>query len=94
MDELDPVVKKLLPNYLHNRLREIDELRNHYNHGDLEQIKRIAHKLAGNAGSYGLPQLGHLGDQIEQVIRLDQIPALLEQYSAMVKYLIERLDVK
>lgn len=84
MDQFDPVIKKLLPTYLNNRLIEIDQLKQLYKNEDLEGIKRIGHKLAGNAGSYGLDELGQMGEKFENLTTLSEFPPLLEGYTKAV----------
>ncbi|MBH48084.1 MAG: hypothetical protein CME71_07925 [Halobacteriovorax sp.] len=75
----------LIPGYLENRSKELLELRSLVSSNDLEGIKKIGHKLAGNAGSYGLPELGAIGAKLEESVIMDNINSLLNEYESLLK---------
>lgn len=68
----EPEVAELVPGYLANRRRDVSLLIRLVEHDTLEswaQIETIAHRVAGTAASYGMPQLGEIAREIEKRAR-------------------------
>ncbi|CAM4229967.1 hybrid sensor histidine kinase/response regulator [Pseudoalteromonas byunsanensis] len=51
-----------LPDYL-------AQLQQHYQHGDWESLKALAHSLKGSAGCFGFMNIHSAADQLEQILR-------------------------
>lgn len=83
--DLPNEIRELIPSYLENRVKEYQRLCELLTHGNLKEINQIGHKLAGNAGSYGLVELGKLGEQLEYAKKLDDINQLLENYKKLLQ---------
>ena len=64
--QIDRELEDLIPDYLENRRLELIDLQTHINNQDLAKLKTIGHRLAGNAGGYGLHALGAIGAKIEK----------------------------
>lgn len=83
-DELSEILRALLPEYLNNRQSELLQLKKLSLDGDLIEIKKIGHKLAGNAGSYGLNKLGDIGVRLEESVTLDEVKNILFEYEKVL----------
>ena len=68
----------LLPGYLAARQREIPELRAFLAERNLDGIRRIAHRLKGTGGTYGLAELTRLGDHMESAAQAGHEEAIRE----------------
>ena len=58
-------LEEIFPMFLDNRKKDITQITQFLATQSLEEIQVIAHKLAGNAGSYGLEALGEIGARME-----------------------------
>ena len=83
--ELPDEIKELIPAYLENRFKEHQLLCELLTNGNIEEINRIGHKLAGNAGSYGLNDLGKIGEQLEIASLKDDLNHLLMDYIKLIQ---------
>lgn len=84
-EDLADAIKSLLPDYLANRDKELIHLKELLIHGDLIEIKKIGHKLAGNAGSYGLAELGTIGANLEEVVNIEEAHRLINEYENLLR---------
>lgn len=64
--KLDDDLKEIAAPFLNNRRKELIELQKLLAASDFIAIQNIAHKLKGNAGSYGFDALGELGARLEK----------------------------
>lgn len=48
---------------------DLHDLRRFHDSGDLEEIGHLVHRLAGSAGSFGLPEISRLASGIDQQLR-------------------------
>lgn len=78
-------IKELIPVYLENRDKELIVLNNLLSDCNLNEINKIGHKLAGNAGSYGLDELGEIGERLELASNLAHISQLLSEYDKLLQ---------
>lgn len=83
-EDLPSALKSLLPGYLANRDKELIHLKELLTRGDLLEIKKIGHKLAGNAGSYGLTELGTVGANLEEAVNIEHARTLLKEYEKLL----------
>ena len=84
LSNIPDVIKSLLPEYLDNREAELNLLKQLVARSDLIEIKKIGHKLAGNAGSYGLSELSTIGAKIEELETIEHMDHLLNQYESLL----------
>lgn len=95
--DLEVTVEKeledIVPIFMENRRKDIAELEELVPQMEIEKIQNIAHKLAGNAGSYGFHELGKLGFALEEACvqgATDKIKAYCEDY----KHFINNVTIK
>lgn len=90
---IDKDIEEIVPMFLENREKDLIEIQNHLNDNNLGAIEVIAHKLAGNAGSYGFTDMGLIGARMEascQASKADEVTALYEEY----KNYLSQLEVE
>ena len=87
-DDFTEVLKSLIPDYLANRKNELQELKQLLKQGKLVEIKKIGHKLAGNAGGYGLHELGQIGAKIEESQTIEEVQTNINHYENELKRLL------
>lgn len=63
--EIDPDIAELVPGFLNNRKRDVEEIGRLLTEGNFDAIRIIGHSMAGSAGGYGFPVIGELGKAIE-----------------------------
>jgi len=65
-ERLQLKIAALVPTYLEHRKKELLALKEHLEKGDFTFLERVGHQLKGNAVTYGFPELGDLGSQLEK----------------------------
>ena len=89
---VDKDLEEIMPGFLDNRRKDIVELDASFSKNDIESIKVIGHKLAGNAGGYGLPDLGNLGAQLEEAC-IQHDTTTIESLITQIKGYLEKLEI-
>tara|TARA_R110002049_G_scaffold123158_6_gene278241 strand:- start:357 stop:644 length:288 start_codon:yes stop_codon:yes gene_type:complete len=93
LKNVPPEILELVPAYLKNRKIELQNLKELVNSQNLTDINRIGHKLAGNAGSYGLDDLGRLGERLEYSNDVLEIEEILNMYEAILDIYAKEVDL-
>ena len=91
--EIEKDLEPIFGSFLSNREKDITLLNEAISVPDFKAIESIGHKLAGNAGSYGLPDLGEIGAQLEQSAIDTELDKIKEQLNSYQDYLA-RLEIK
>ena len=89
--KIDPVVERLLPNYIKSRRLEIFQLQRLLAENDFDKIRMIGHNLRGSGGLYGLSPISELGKQIEE-LALDNDQKGLDKSVQALHYFLDNLD--
>ena len=87
---IDEDLKEIVPSFLDNRRKDITLIATHLPNQEWTHIESIAHKLAGNAGSYGFNDLGQIGAKLEQACQegnTDEATKLCAQYKEYIEHL-------
>ena len=85
---VDKDLEDLIPDYLSNRDKEVDYLRELFLKGEFPQIQAIGHKLRGSAGSYGFSELSEIGKELEEKSKVSDSASInyaLNQYKLYLK---------
>lgn len=90
---IDADLEEIIPTFLENRRKDLDTIRDALASDDLAAIESIAHKLAGNAGSYGLDDLGEIGAKMESACQTRNVDETKELFQDYCSYL-ENLEIK
>jgi HPt (histidine-containing phosphotransfer) domain-containing protein len=79
--KIDEDLEEIIPMFLENRAKDLEQLKKALEEENFKAIEVIGHKLAGNAGSYGLHDLGEIGVALEK--------SCLEQEKSKVQAIVE-----
>lgn len=85
--EVDEDLKDILPGFMENRRNDLQTLKELLSAGNLDQIEKIGHKVAGSSGGYGFHELGHIARKIEMAAKdknIDMISGLITDYEANI----------
>ena len=89
--EVHPRMRPLIPEYLKNRVDDLQRLADGIERKDFDALRMLGHNMAGSGGGYGLPPVSDLGRQIEDaaiagdVARLRGATQALKSFLATVK---------
>lgn len=90
---VDKDLQDIMPGFLANRQKDLKELATHLQNKDVKSIQVIGHKLAGNAGGYGLDQLGEFGAALEAAAIKNDQAGIAKNIQLITDY-VTRLDVR
>lgn len=85
--EVDTFLKDIIPKFLKARENDMETLASLLDKKSWKEIESIAHKIKGNAGSYGLKDLGIWGGELEQSCKSQNYENIPELISKMSDYL-------
>ena len=66
---VDPDLADLIPGYLENRRRDVQEIERLLLEDDLQEILRLGHSMKGSGGGYGFEGITLIGGEIEEAAR-------------------------
>lgn len=87
ISNVDPIVRSLLPGYLARRDDELLRLEAWCAERKFDEIRGVAHNLAGSGGAYGLPELTRIGRALEEAAEAGDPEAITGLLQAMRKFL-------
>jgi HPt (histidine-containing phosphotransfer) domain-containing protein len=90
---IDADLEEIIPTFLQNRQKDIASIAEALSGSDYATIESIAHKLAGNAGSYGLDELGEIGANLEAACQTNDIDKIKSYCQSYGDYL-SQLEIK
>lgn len=90
---IDSDLKDIMPSFLQNRAKDLVNISQALGSKDFKTIQVIGHKLAGNAGSYGLADLGEIGAKIEMAAIKNDSEDLKRLYSEYKSYM-DNLEIE
>ncbi len=85
--QLEKRMAELAPNYLANRRKELLDLKKFAASSEVESVQRIGHRLKGNALSYGFPELGKLGSDLEKAAQAQDFTLIHKVISKIETFL-------
>ena len=83
--EIDADLQDLVPQFVENRKKDIETLRELVQKDDLGAISQLAHKIKGAAAGYGFNELSELAAQMEKASKgndHDPLPELVKRMEA------------
>lgn len=90
---IDSDLEEIVPSFLENRKKDLTQIKDFLAQSNWDNIESIAHKLAGNAGSYGFNELGHIGAALEDACKAGDVAAI-HDYCAQYQSYMENLQVE
>lgn len=85
-------LEDLIPTFMKNRRKELDNLRNAIAAADFEQLRQLGHRMKGVGVSYGFERISALGKAIEDGAR-GRDKSLLESSVAQYEDYLARVQV-
>lgn len=67
-DTIDEAIRAAIPDYLQNRKRDIETLKEAFAVKEIKIIKKLAHNIAGTAESYGQVELGKIAFSLDYAV--------------------------
>jgi two-component system sensor histidine kinase/response regulator len=67
--DLQPEIRAMVPQYLKNRIRDLQCLKDALTEGDYETIQEIGHTMKGTGASFGFPELTAAGALLESAAK-------------------------
>lgn len=89
---VDKELADIVPEYLRIRKDELPELQALLAAGNLDEARKIGHKLAGSGGGYGFDRLSEIGAKLEAA-GLAGNAAIAGACAADLKDFLENLEV-
>jgi HPt (histidine-containing phosphotransfer) domain-containing protein len=80
-------IADLIPVFMANRKKELDNLRAALAAADFEQIRQVGHRMRGVGNSYGFELVSSLGKEIEEGARSGDKDSLAAHIAAYSDYL-------
>jgi len=90
---IDSDLKEIVPTFLENRNKDLIQIEDFLTQSNWESIESIAHKLAGNAGSYGFNELGEIGANLEEACKSANVTSI-HDYCTKYQDYMENLQVE
>jgi len=63
--KIDPDLEELIPGYLQNRMKDVQDAQKALNKEDFESIQRMGHTMKGSGGGYGFDFISAIGLALE-----------------------------
>jgi HPt (histidine-containing phosphotransfer) domain-containing protein len=63
--KVDPEIADLIPGFLQNRQKDIENIMSYLKEGNFEQIERLGHSMKGSGAGYGFDGISEIGKSIE-----------------------------
>lgn len=91
--QIDSMLKELIPQYLETRKKEIVKLKEFLQTNEIHELERLAHKMAGNSGSYGFHQMGKYAKELELLCQQTSQDGA-DDLIAKIEHYINHLEIK
>lgn len=91
---VDEELYSVLPQFLSNLEDDLEALRQHHQHGEMDAVKRIAHGMKGSAGSFGLEAFRRPAVEIEEAVETadEPIPAIIDRIENRIEQARRELE--
>lgn len=86
---IDSDLEELIPGFLVNRTRDLENLKAAAGSGDVESIRSIGHSLKGVGGGYGFDRITELGAALEQAAKSGQLDDINARIADLADYLLQ-----
>jgi len=85
-------LEDLIPGYLENRRKDIQEIPDLLKSGDYESVRLRGHSMKGSGGGYGFEAISLFGRAIEDSAKRGEAGEILDNLDRMSRYL-DNLEV-
>jgi len=93
---VDSDLEDLIPMFLENRHKDVDDIRRLLREGNMGEIRRLGHSMKGSGGGYGFDEISEIGRGIEEAAKvgnMEEIEKLnnrLAEYLSVVEVVVQR----
>ncbi|HPC86164.1 MAG TPA: Hpt domain-containing protein [Smithellaceae bacterium] len=84
---VDEDLQDLIPGYLENRRKDVEELQGALERSDFEVIRVLGHKMKGSGGGYGFDEISEIGRTLEDAAKQSQAEKIREEIRRLRHYL-------
>ncbi|HXG31311.1 MAG TPA: Hpt domain-containing protein [Thermodesulfobacteriota bacterium] len=91
---VDSELEDLIPIFLENRHKDVEEIRRLLKEGNLGEIRRLGHSMKGSGGGYGFDEISEIGRNIEEAAksgdaeRIERLNNQLAEYLSVVEVVV------
>ena len=95
---VDPDLEDLIPMFLENRRRDIDDIKRLLREGNMGEIRRLGHSMKGSGGGYGFGEISEIGRDMEEAAKdgnMEEIEKLnnrLAEYLSVVEVVVQKAE--
>lgn len=82
-----PRMKPLIPDYLKNRVDDLQRLADGIERKDFTALRTLGHNMAGSGGGYGMPPVSEIGRAIEDAALAGNVAQLRAATQALKSFL-------
>lgn len=90
--EIDRDLEEIIPNFLQNRVNDIDSLKTAAAAGEFEHIRIVGHTLKGIGSGYGFDPISDVGLVLEQAAKASDSAVITKAIRELETYL-ELVDI-
>jgi HPt (histidine-containing phosphotransfer) domain-containing protein len=90
---VDEEIGELIPEFLANRARDVELLREAVANADFQVMGRVAHKMKGAGGSYGFVVIYQYGMELGKAV-LDRDTKRLAEIAESLSDYLEKVEVR
>jgi CheY-like chemotaxis protein/HPt (histidine-containing phosphotransfer) domain-containing protein len=84
---IDPDLEDLIPDFMDNMKKEVDNIGALLVKDDMKEIQRIGHSMKGTGGSYGFDEITEIGREIEESAKTGDKEAIIKLNNRLDSYL-------
>lgn len=88
-ERIDDEIRRRRPAFLVNRRKDLTMMQDALVQGDYEGIRTTGHRMKGLAGSFGFPDIGTVGQRLEQAARSRDHEAIRRELDGLATILAE-----
>lgn len=89
---IDSDLEELIPGFLENRKRDLENLRKAAGIKDFKTIQSLGHSLKGVGGGYGFDRISEIGAALDEAGKNASLDAAMEQINQLNDYM-SRLEI-
>ena len=93
VEKIEEDLKGLIPGFMEITRKEIIDLAQALDSGDMDTAARIGHNIKGSALNYGFLQLGGIGRRIESCAARKNVEKVHAEFEVLKDY-VERVEIK
>ena len=91
--KIDISLKPLIPSYINDILKWIEDIKNDADASDFESIRKLSHNMSGSGSGYGLDFITESGLKINRAAHERDVAGIKELCMALYDYL-KNIDIE